>query len=1292
MTRLPRWTSACRLGLALLPTLALAEPPSAAAAEPGRDAGLEFVRVTVPAERLREVPLDGGRLIPMPLKDFDRAVAGLLPEAAARRPRPLADAARYVLAIDDRGRLSGRLEFDLGAAAAAVGASVPVGDLSVQRAMLRSDDGVGEAVVFGMPGGRVAVKTPSPGTYACDLACPPSAAGEFRLPLVAALVTRLDLRLPETLKPVVANRGAGVVVVSRPEGEGAWRIDLAGADAIDLAIVPREDGQPRVRCWNRIVVRGRQVDVAVRIVPEAAWRTGPIRLRGDLRLEVIGGRSAAAAAEAVPVAGEADRIDVEVPPTLAGTLVPIDVWGVADAALDAAFMVPTIRPPPERWAGGGATLVVDPAFAVANLDAEECLVVAPSAADRWHVPAVGPTVSGAAATIHLEQQSAAARATATIEPRVPRLDTCRVTTLELSPGAVLGRAACAVGVPAGEAFVITGRVAPEWFIDSVEPVEWPTTAAGDGQGKREGEGEGEDAEQRLPVVERDRTLDWRVLRTESANELRIGLAEAATPARPLGLRITGHRRGVPIGGEVPTGDLDMVRLDGETAESSLVDYRVGPDAVIELDGRPMGVEPADERLAVLAEPGAPRGRIRGGTGGGTGVARLVRRRPPLEADVLVQLVARDSRITESLTVSCRPDAGAVDSVVVRVSEPLGDAVDWTLVDPPAGTLYARRLEPGGTSADDSLPGQESWLVEFRPVVAGPVTFRATRTRPFTGAVAAPLAWVDGATEARGTVVVRGAGGTRPTVLNRGLAERPPQIPDDRSAAVVTELSYGAAADLPRFPESGAVVVSPPEVAEARAWVWREATTAWCHDSGAIECETRFDIENRGRTEVALTVPGGLRLDEVSIDGEPAPFDVPSEAGGTTSVPLPAGRGRIELHVRGVAVRETALGAWRIDPVACGIDVPVLDRDRVVKLPADLDLISPGREGAAGDGWVERLFDAGLARPAAAAVEPVSTEAGFRTVAVAPATSGRGLFVVRRRLVSTAAIGVAGIAAAALAWAVRRPLVPGGAPRRDRDRDRRGPAGHGRRRSGRPAEGLRDARRRRRHGAGAGAAVSQAHRHAGRGRVGAGAELPPRRRPTGTVAARARGRRRARRRAHARPERHGGPLAARGADPGRGGGRGRRRHRRADRDGGRWPAPDRDRTRRATRGGGGAGGGDTPAAPGRRGARRHRHRGRSRRHAPGRSLAVRPGQRRGGMAARHFRRGRLRRRAGRSRAARPLSRSAAAARRRARRGAEPERDLVGRGRVRDQGGVRNHRRPPAAAVGRRPRRSAPRARR
>jgi hypothetical protein len=148
MNRMLAWPLCWCVGIGIAASLAAERAP---------DDSLEFVRVTVPAERLRDVPLDGGRLVPMPLADFDRAVARLMPDAEGRAPRPLADEARYVLAADERGRLSGRLEFDLGALATAIGGAVPLGGLWVERAVLRSDEGVGEAVVFSRGGSGAAM-------------------------------------------------------------------------------------------------------------------------------------------------------------------------------------------------------------------------------------------------------------------------------------------------------------------------------------------------------------------------------------------------------------------------------------------------------------------------------------------------------------------------------------------------------------------------------------------------------------------------------------------------------------------------------------------------------------------------------------------------------------------------------------------------------------------------------------------------------------------------------------------------------------------------------------------------------------------------------------------------------------------------------------------------------------------------------------------------------------------------------------------------------------------------------
>jgi hypothetical protein len=769
--------------------------------------------------------------------------------------------------------------------------------------------------------------------------------------------------------------------------------------------------------------RGGQAEFAARVVPDTAWTAGPIELLKDRELGITRVRPAAADSGDIGQAeAGARRVLIDVPASLAGTMIPIDIEGVAERTAAGTQVVPAVRPVAERWAGGGITVAVDPSFVVESTEVEECLAVDPEMAARWPSPPavknssdVRPSAT-APATIHFEQQSAAARVGVRLQRRAAQLDSARITTVEISPGTVLGRAACDVRVVSGEAFGVTAKLGPGWFIDSVEAVDWEAAdAAGDSAAGESG------GQRSAGIQDAGRAIDWRVVRSAGVAELRIGLAEAATRSRSLGLRITGHRRGVPVGGEFDVADMDMVRLEGETAGSALVEFRVGPEAVIEVQGSPIGLVPAEGRLAALVEQGSPRGRLVGGDRAASRMARLVRRRPPLDAITRVQLDARDGQLVETFTFTCRPDAGDVDAIVVHFSEHLGESLEWSLLEPAGATVLARRLvaaesERGDLARQTAI--EDSWLVEFRPAIEGEVTFRGSRSLPFVGPLPVPLAWVEGATEARGTLAVRGGGNLRTHVVNRRLTELPPSVSTEPEASgLVTELAYGGPATAGGRPdEPPAAEVVPADAAEARAWAWREITTAWCHESGRSECETSFDIENRGRGELTLTVPRGLQLQELSIDGIPLPLDGPSATGGEARIGLPSGQGRLRLVARAIVERSTRFGIWRIDPVACGIDLPVLDRRLRLMVPPDLEVAATGIDHGGPMGWVARLFDA-MPGAAASGTAAAGTTAGFRCIDVPP--SGGTITVIRGRLIASTAIAGGLAAAAAMVPLMRR---------------------------------------------------------------------------------------------------------------------------------------------------------------------------------------------------------------------------------------------------------------------------------
>ena len=80
---------------------------------------------------------------------------------------------------------------------------MPLGDVIASRCRIRTTQGTGEAVVFCMPQGGVAIRSPGPATYTCEIQLPATAALFRRLPLVPALVTRVDLMLPADVRPIV---------------------------------------------------------------------------------------------------------------------------------------------------------------------------------------------------------------------------------------------------------------------------------------------------------------------------------------------------------------------------------------------------------------------------------------------------------------------------------------------------------------------------------------------------------------------------------------------------------------------------------------------------------------------------------------------------------------------------------------------------------------------------------------------------------------------------------------------------------------------------------------------------------------------------------------------------------------------------------------------------------------------------------------------------------------------------------------------------------------------------------
>jgi len=1045
-----------------------------AAADDAPAGPLEFRRVHLPSDRLSEVPLGTGRYVPMSAREFEEAVARLAPAASRGRGlAPLiqstADIARYDVTCGRDGGLRGTVSFDIGADGGDRPGSrdFPLGDLDVRVGTVRTSAGTGEAVIFGRHDGSLAVATPEPGTYTCTFQRSPEADGDdgqrrLTLPLVPALSSTVVLRLPRDLRPVFVGGGQAVLAesneppaaadVESPDATSSWRIETGPRGRLDLVLVPHQATEQRLTTWTDVAIRGREVRLTVSLRPRLAWLSSAVRLQKHVDSRVtrvtIGDGIAGGPGDDVVwrVVDEGSTIVVDVPARFMGSLEPLVVSAVAPLGLRDG-QLPLVRSEEDAWVGGGIAVRIAAAQSLASLALEHCIVVPPEAASRWPVPTAHEPPDGLAtasgedgvlpATFFLEEQSPRAVVMLSLAPRTAAVDVARVTTVELSPGLVVGRAACDVRVVRGEAFGLTARIEPGWFIDSVEAA--PQSVAG----------EFVDSSRRRESA--DQGLEWRVQRDARGDVLRIGLTSAATPARGLTLRVAGHRGGLALGQDFPTSTLDMVRFEGEAERSTLVEFRTSPDTTVEIDGDEQAIPAVEGRLAALAEEGPVRGRMRGGRRVGARTARLVRRRPPLDVRTQVRITMRDDRLTESFTFECQPGASDLDSTVVYFSESMDVPLEWSLLPPAVGKISARRIDTG-----EGRPGQataergERWLVEVTPAVRGAVTIRAARTVPFMQAAAVPLARVDGATTTVGQVIVRDVGRSRPRIVNRRLTEIPPEIAAAHAdAATVAEFSYDFDAAVDGGDEPAAELIPNPD---ARAWAWRELTSSWSFASGATEYETRFDIENHGRASLSLSLPPARKLESIVLDGVRQALGERPAAGGDVRIELPSGRRFVSLLVRTVAGANAVadgphilrdrwwstigtLGgdgpaAWSVQPASVGVDVTVLQREWRLHLPPDI-VVAAVRGGVriVGDqlprrDWAARLLGARL-RPTGQAdgappVTPAATP-GFRSVLLVPAGGagpGAAVLVVRERVLATITVVAAVVAVCTVLVAAR----------------------------------------------------------------------------------------------------------------------------------------------------------------------------------------------------------------------------------------------------------------------------------
>ena len=933
-----------------------------------------FVRVHVPSGRLAEVSVAGERYIPMAALEFEEAVRQLAVTADGDLrgiPKPAADRVTYRARLDEAGRLRGDIEFTVPKAVTA--GFLPVGQMTLENCRWRpADDQAAEPATVdlcGLPDGSVELRLPGPGLVTADVTAVPNWASRppaqaalltegdteyaFDLPLIPALATSLELSLPLGLMPRISGSQASRLVpepnLSEEEGRQCWQFSFGPRTEVNLLLAGTVPNRMTVWSSAKIGRRATEIDTVMR--PETTWKDRDIRLTiaGELMVtsavvNVPGNRESMAVEQVNIESG--DQL-VRLPLAALGTAWPLHINGIVAGArvAESTIDLPGFSLSPKCWAGGGMQVEIDPDLQCAQFAQVGWLPVSAVEAEGWPLRSTAADRLAATdgnAVLTFEQQQAMGQVKLTTAARLPEFDIARVTTVDVTTTTLVGRAACDIQVRRGRVHQLEAKIGPEWLIDSVEPLVAPEVRPPLANTTSE-EGVNQEGLLDERVGQLDTRYEWNVVRREGGDRLILDLPIAITPERELRLQITGHRRGVPAGGRFQSTVADMVQLQGESMGQVWLDFHTSPETTLVETEKAVPPPAFGTRLTRLAEVGAWRQRVPGGRMATPHEFLFLRRRPPLDVETQTRLTVRGDQLNETFTFTCEPQQGELDALTVHFSEPVGN-LNWSVLNAGKTTVFARRFGPVEQPARRvagvvNWQVAESWLIELTPPLPDINTIRATGSRPFTGPLAVPLAWVEAAVDPRGEILVQAVGRDRPQIRNHRLTELPPR---DRSAAgpleTVSELSYDIETTLTGTEPVAEIVPLPMGARPVpRGWVWQEKTTVRCYASAAAEYETHFSIENDGRKSVLLTVPSTHRLIGVSINDER--LSLPAARVGNLPVYLPDGQRQVRLTVQSASVGTSQFGVWRLPTEVPSLDAPTLTRQWSMLLPGAVEIVA-----------------------------------------------------------------------------------------------------------------------------------------------------------------------------------------------------------------------------------------------------------------------------------------------------------------------------------------------------------------
>ena len=778
---------------------------------------------------------------------------------------------------------------------------------------------------------------------------------EFQLELPRSPAIRLILDLPDGMIPV-SERGIAVAEASAENGFSRWRIELGGHHRTLLRVVPAADADEVARLPHlrqSLIYDFSTLGVTLSASLQLDVFNEPVRqlaLVTDADLQLVGvvhgEQSVPWSVAPTPGDESTRRVIIEFPEPLQGTDRKLQITAVAPLRLDQPWRLPGLRAEGVVWQQTEKTVAelrIPRPLLVKKLVAIRGRQSTPLKEQSRQAPIDGGPAEPVRETVEVQYFAPHSGVEIVVSrPEAPLQLDCGYA-IELD--GETARVVADFQLAQGERFSLGADVTRQWIIDSV---------------------------QSEPA---DLVADWKVEgRNASPRKLTLRLAKSLSPDRPVRIIATARRIRWSAGGRHALKDLIPLRFDASEGGRRLVWLRVAEPYQLKLRGdeliervNPAGLD--DKLLDLFAD--VPSGLFFENDSRAASLAvTLEAGKPDYSAEIRTEVTVSGESTVEEYRLKCVPNAGRIDRVLVRFSEPMTGDVHW---DHGIEVQVRPGIDPEqpDNRTGGVLPEKQIWEIKLEPPRSGPFNISVTRTTQFTKRRPISLACLPEASNQEGRVIIKSEGSAGVRIENNGLKQTPCEAaPIGEYSTSRATYSYDPVRDTSR--ETPPLTIAPrsTETRPPSAWVWDCGLQSRYQENGLGRHLATYGLQSAGKERLSITLPPGVGSESVDgawIDGAPVAWhEAADKVADSVAVDLPDKR-KFPVVAIHFTTNGPGLGHIRtIEAPLPSVDAPILSQRWTIWLP-------PGYEGLLEDGqrqatrsdllsWPQRMFGP-LGRPA-----------------------------------------------------------------------------------------------------------------------------------------------------------------------------------------------------------------------------------------------------------------------------------------------------------------------------------------